>query len=244
MMKSCVYGALGSCCVLAALIAQPVQAADQGFYFKADAGLALVQDVDVKSIGNAIGSVAFPFAGTLSDPVDVLGVTIPAGTYTVNKPKVSFDPGLRVDLIGGYNVSETVALELEAGLLYNSLDKITISGTQDTVPFSKSFKLNANLWQVPVLVNGVYTFKLDSKFKPFLGAGVGGVWTCVEGSGESESDFTFAYQAMAGVKYELSNTMDIGLTYKFLGSLDHEFGGLKTDGIYSHSILAAFTFRF
>lgn len=239
-IKSCVYGVLGSCCLLAALIAQPAQAADQVFYFKADAGLALVQDVDVKSIEG----YALPLTGTLSDPVTVFGITIPAGTYTVNKPKVSFDPGLRVDMIGGYKVSETVALELEAGLLYNSLDKLSISGTQDTVPFSHSYKLNANLWQVPVFVNGVYTFKLDSKFKPFLGAGVGGVWTCVEGSGESESDFTFAYQGMAGIRYELSNTMDIGLTYKFLGSLDHEFGGIKTDGIYSHSILAAFTFRF
>ena len=48
MIKWCVYGALGTCSVLAALVAQPVQAAEQYAYFSMDAGVALVPDIEVK----------------------------------------------------------------------------------------------------------------------------------------------------------------------------------------------------
>jgi opacity protein-like surface antigen len=236
--------------VLAALIAQPVQAADQKSYFSMDAGLSIVQDIEIKSIAG----VNFPLSGKV--PGTLLGLKVPsslAGTsVSIDKPKFTMSPGFRFDLIGGYNLSETVALELEAGLLYNAFDKLTISGSGGGVPVSASARLSdsgldMSLWQVPVFVNGVYTFKLDSKFKPFLGAGVGGVFTLIHmdagGLSDNESDFTFAFQGMAGVKYQVSDKVDIGVTYKFLGSLDHDFSGVKTDGIYSHSFLAALTVK-
>ena len=223
MIKWCVYGALGTCSVLAALVAQPVQAAEQYAYFSMDAGVALVPDIEVK---------------------EFVGVKLPS-SFALDKATFSMSPGFRFDLVGGRNLSETVALELEAGLLYNAFDRISVSGAAAGVPFSVSENLNdMNLWQFPVLVNVVYTFKLDSRFKPFLGAGAGGVFTVIQGHGSSEGDFTFAFQGMAGVKYELSDRVDIGVTYKFLGSLDHNFkGDAKTEGIYSHSLLAALTFR-
>ena len=103
---------------------------------------------------------------------------------------------------------------------------------------------NVNLWQVPVFLNGVYTFNFNPKFKPFLGAGAGGIATFLEAYGFSESDFTFGYQGMAGLKYAVADKVDLGLTYKFLGTLDHDFDGLKTDATMSHSFLAALTIRF
>ena len=240
MTTRCVFGALGTCSVLAVLVAQPVQAADQGFYFKADAGVALVQDIGVNGYkGNSLPA-SFISDGTK----ELLGYTIPAGSITINKPKFEMDPGARVDFIGGYNFCQNFALELEVGAVYNSFKDVTFSGSRNNVPVSYSEKLDANLWQVPVLVNAVYTFKLDSKFKPYIGAGAGGILTYIDGNNTSENDFTFAYQAMAGVRYELSSAMDIGLSYKFLGSLDHKFGDVKTDGIYTHSILAEFVVRF
>jgi opacity protein-like surface antigen len=242
MTKWFVYGTLGTCSVLAALVAQPVQAAEQKAYFTMDAGLALVQDLEIKEVGG----LKLPFTGSAAGLGDVLGVSIPStASITIDKPKFSMSPGLRVDMIAGYNVAETIALEFEGGLLYNGFDKIKVSGSAGGVPFSKEEKVDdLNLWQVPVFLNGVYTFKLDSKFKPFLGAGVGGVFTLIQGAGDSENDFTLAFQGMAGVKYEISESMNIGVTYKFLGSLDHDFTGVKTDGIYSHSFLAAFTFKY
>lgn len=168
------------------------------------------------------------------------------------KPKCKFDPGFRVDLVGGYNISDAFALELEAGLLYNPFDiKGDVYGSiyVDSMSyghFKDSMKIkDLDLWQIPILLNGVYTFKMDSKFKPFLGVGVGGIFTIIDGDElGSENDFTFAYQGMAGINYELSECVDIGLAYKFLGTLDHKFDDVKTDPILSHSFLASLTWRF
>jgi opacity protein-like surface antigen len=246
MMTRCVFGALGTYSVLAALVAQPVQAAEPKAFFSMDAGVSLLQDIEIKQTGD----IALPFSGSAGTITrDVFGVSVPSSitshTITIDKPKLSLDPGFRVDMIGGYNITDSIAIEVEAGVLYNSFDKISLSGTVDGVPFAVSQKLSdMNLWQVPILLNGVYTFQLDSKFKPFLGAGAGGIFTIVEGNNDSENDFTFAYQGMAGVKYQISESMDIGVTYKFLGTLDHKFADVKTDAIFSHSILAALTVKF
>jgi hypothetical protein len=46
----------------------------------------------------------------------------------------------------------------------------------------------------------------------------------------------------------LSKHADIGLSYKLMGSLDHNWssGGvtLKTDAIFTHAILLSFSWRF
>lgn len=166
--------------------------------------------------------------------------------------KCKFDPGFRVDLVGGYNISEAVALELEVGLIYNPFDvKYKAYGTftvddlvYDSWSYSDKIK-DLDLWQIPILLNGVYTFQTESKLKPFLGVGVGGIFTIVDGDEwGSDSDFTFAYQGMAGLNYELSECVDVGLAYKFLGTLDHKFDDVKTDPILSHSFLASLTWRF
>lgn len=101
-----------------------------------------------------------------------------------------------------------------------------------------------SLYQVPVLANFLYTFPLESKFKPFVGVGAGGVFVMVDTGDDSESDFVFAYQAMAGCSYAIRENFDVGISYKFLGTSSPEFGGVKTSDIFTHSILAQLNYRF
>ena len=84
-----------------------------------------------------------------------------------------------------------------------------------------------------------------------MGGGVGGIASIFEGDDfrgltgrDSQSDFTFAYQGVAGLAFAVADRADIGVVYKFLGTADHTFQDLKTRENYSHSIMATFDFRF
>jgi opacity protein-like surface antigen len=66
----------------------------------------------------------------------------------------------------------------------------------------------------------------------------------------SDSDYTFAYQAEAGLDYSLTKNISIGVSYKFLGMLNQSWymksfhNRLSTDAIYTHAILANLNWRF
>ncbi len=237
--------AVGTCTALALLSVLSTQAADLGNYFKIDAGISLPMDMQFRSIGGT----GFPSTMTVGQLGEKIGIPVPAGqagdVVTFNKPKFEFDPGVRVDVAVGHRFSEALAVELEAGFAENAVNEAKFTGTMNGVGYDQKFSINnVNLWQVPVLVNGIYTFNVSPKLKPFVGAGAGGIYTLVETKGSSRDDFTFAYQGQAGVDYLFTDTLSLGLTYKFLGTLDHDFGGVRTEPIYTHSILAALTLRF
>ncbi len=140
--------------------------------------------------------------------------------------KASFDPGLRLDVSGGLHLSQSWKAEIELGFIYNS------GSTLD-------------YFQVPILANVIYTLPLHGPMSAYAGAGAGGVagvlWNGFFGS---EDSFTFGYQGILGVKYAVNDGLDLALTYKFLGTTEHDVGVATVDGTLSHSILASFTFRF
>jgi len=155
---------------------------------------------------------------------------------------LSFDPGLRADVALGYNINDSFAVELESGVIWNSVD--ALSGT----PLS-TYGQSADLYQIPIMLKGIYHLR-TGKFVHYVGVGVGGVASIfdltshISGPNGSDADFTFGYQAEAGVKYMLSDRASIGIGYKFLGTLEHswtlETFNLKTDPTYTHVIFASF----
>jgi OmpA-OmpF porin, OOP family len=166
--------------------------------------------------------------------------------------KVSFEPGVRGDVSFGYNVIGPMAVEFETGSIWNSLDG---ANRQMVFPGSE----HVDLYQVPFLGNMVFRVPLKCGLTPYIGAGLGGVASTLDvrfpetfgfHRHESDTDFTFAYQGMAGLKYAFASDMEVGVGYKFLGTLDHSwFGGnpflvTETKPTYSHSIMASFTYRF
>ena len=143
--------------------------------------------------------------------------------------RLSFDPGFRLDLSGGVHLSQSWKAEVEVGFIYNSVDA-----------------RNLEYFQVPIMVNGIYTLPLHGRISAYAGAGLGGVSGVLLNDNlfGSEDSFTFGYQAILGVKYALNDDLDLGLSYKFLGTIEHDLGPATVDGTMSHSVLAAVTFKF
>ena len=150
------------------------------------------------------------------------------GKSGAGSAKIPMDMGFRVGLIGGYDLAKWAAIELETGFLYN--------GVKDS----------GSTWfgAVPVLANLVFRYENDSKFVPYIGAGAGGAWTMVEGNSMNESTFVFAYQAKAGVAYEISPSMSVDVGYKFFSTAEQKYTGFKVTDVYCHFIGLGFTYKF
>jgi len=151
----------------------------------------------------------------------------------------SFNPGVRCDLSIGYRLNEWFSLEFAPGFIYNSLETITIQGSQ--------YNVDGELIQVPLLINPILTIPTDSKWEPFLGLGVGGVYTSQSNnafsyySSGTTTAWNFCYSALAGVQYHLEQDISFGFIYKFTGVNQ---SGLNYDDVLTQSVQANATFRF
>jgi len=158
---------------------------------------------------------------------------------------IQLNPGGRIDGAFGWQFFKSLAAEFETGFTLNSVDKI------GDVSVS-SYGGSADIYQIPLLVNLVYTPSIHGKIKPYIGAGVGGIATVADMQtplgNVNDTDFTFGYQGFAGARWELSPCADIGLAYKFMGSLDHSWSSrgvtLKTDPMFTHAFLLSFRWKF
>lgn len=81
-------------------------------------------------------------------------------------------------------------------------------------------------------------------FGAYAGAGLGGVYSALWHDLDGEDSFTFGYQGILGVKYTVNDNFEVGLSYKLLGTFERDPGPTTAKGALSHSIMAAFTFRF
>ena len=88
---------------------------------------------------------------------------------------LEFDTGVRFDFAGGYKITDAFAVELEVGFAYNSVDSFNFHYGQDYEADISDYGLDFDLYQIPMLVNLSYTIPLNSKIKPFVGVGVGGL---------------------------------------------------------------------
>ncbi|HEY4414999.1 MAG TPA: OmpW family outer membrane protein [Verrucomicrobiae bacterium] len=177
---------------------------------------------------------------------------IRSGSINSSSGDLHFDTGFRVGLEAGYQFNNYFALELESGIIRNTINAI---GLQQL----SSVGADASLDQVPLLVNGIFTIPLKGPIKPYIGVGVGamaGIFSSsgVPGSGPgsnpkyNDTDITFTYQAEAGIKYAICRRLELGLAYKFIGTTDHSWHdnniNMKTDGSLTHAIVASLTWQF
>ncbi len=91
------------------------------------------------------------------------------------------------------------------------------------------------------MANGYYDFHFDSGLKPYIGAGVGVSFLSVEAElsgGQAagrklvdDSDAVFAYQAFAGIGYEIQvagRPVTMLLDYSYFANQDPSFKGLTS----------------
>jgi opacity protein-like surface antigen len=152
------------------------------------------------------------------------------------KEKFKFDLGTRFDLVLGYKFAQSWSAELDCGVIWNAIDKYgagSFSGTK------------ADLYQFPVMVNYLYWLPIKGPLEGFVGAGVGlvvGDFHIADVAQDfKDTDATFGYQALAGLKYHLCSQVDLTLAYKFLGTTSHKWidGDFytQTQGSLTHSVM-------
>lgn len=164
---------------------------------------------------------------------------ISSGGFTTD---LETDIGFRFSAGVGYNLNKNWGVEFDTGWIWNSIDKIGGSSLSGDSSFS----------HIPFMVNVVYRYPIGSKFETYIGGGAGGTYSILNidepGFSDDDGDIVFAWQVMAGVRYSLSETMAVGVGYKYLGTTegDYEIGGgsLSIDSVHNHSFAAVFNWKF
>jgi opacity protein-like surface antigen len=193
------------------------------FYVNADGGLAIQENTGIRS-----------------------------GSINSSSGDLHFDSGFRADMQFGYQFNDVFAVELESGIIRNTINEIGIQQLS-------TVNANASLEEIPLMVNTICTIPVKGPIKPYIGLGAGAVAgifnsSNVPGSGPGptpnygDTDFTFAVQAEAGIKYQICRNLELGLGYKFIGTTDHSWHdndiNMRTRGTKTHDIEATLTWRF
>ncbi|MGH8247899.1 MAG: porin family protein [Gammaproteobacteria bacterium] len=152
------------------------------------------------------------------------------------------DIGFRFSAGVGYNLNKNWGVEFDTGWVWNSIDKLGGSSLSGDSSFS----------HIPFMVNVVYRYPIGAKFETYIGGGAGGVYSILNidepGGSDDDGDVVFGWQAIAGVRYLLSETMSVGVGYKYLGTTEGEYdiggGSINIDGVHNHSFGGVFNWKF
>ena len=157
----------------------------------------------------------------------------PGVTHTTT---LTFKTGYRLDLDAGYQFCRILHWK---GRLATSTTRWTILSSSGTTYTS--------FYQVPILVNGVFTapwFGSPVNLMPEAGLGA---WSSLYGANDLR-DFNGAGQIMAGLKCGLPAGMDVAVGYKLLVTTEHQWNDIidTTEGTLSisQSIVAAVSIKF
>jgi opacity protein-like surface antigen len=178
------------------------------------------------------------------------------GIQDADGHKAIFDIGLRTSVAFTHDLTEHVGLSLETGFLWNTVRRVGVEPPPPPPPpppaGSTNYYLNgkADLYQVPLLLNVAYKIN-KGRWTHYVGVGAGGMagilYARFPTVDVNDYDFTFAFQGFAGVKYQITDKMHIGLSYKFLGTLEHDWQGnglaVRTGGLRNHSVVAALVLK-
>ena len=180
-----------------------------------------------------------------------LGGTVVPNVSAGSGYEVNFNPGIRFDLPLGYRVNEWFSIEFAPGVMWNSLN--TLDDTEGSS--TGSYSIGGNLWQVPLLANFIITIPTNSKWEPFFGGGIGGIFSSltinevlnISVPEQTGTSWALGYSAIAGLNYHLSKDISFGFNYKFTGTGTQnwtgDYDGLTTN-VYTHSASLSATFRF
>jgi opacity protein-like surface antigen len=161
-------------------------------------------------------------------------------------------------------------VQLEAGMVCNAVDTFlgVKTGQTYTRPRDGSTLViqtgDIQLYQIPLLANVHYRLPLNGRLSAHVGAGVGLIVgdlsmdgttvSCFNDESYSETSWNhttevvFAYQGTAGVRYALTDNLNLGLAIKFLGTTDQLWSQgaseLKSGPTLTHSILASLIYEF
>jgi OOP family OmpA-OmpF porin len=119
---------------------------------------------------------------------------------------------------------------------------VTYTGTNVPVPIS------GDISSLGFMTNVAYDFMKGKKIHPYVLAGIGAAKISVDSADlADDNDFVFAYQVGAGIKYDVSKKVALGISYRLFGTSDPEFTDGETDfsmEYLNHSVLFGLTYSF
>ena len=167
----------------------------------------------------------------------------------VDPAKVDTSAGMTIVAGGGYAFGP-FRVEGELGWRDNGLDKVTTpsqgeaSGSGDLEPWS-------------LMLNGYYDIHTGTKFTPYLGAGIGGIYMDgkIEEAGTTITELSrmgLGYQGIAGVAYQVNDHLAIKGEYRYLATTETDYpddansvgAGTAKMAYKSNAVLVGFIYRF
>lgn len=125
---------------------------------------------------------------------------------------MKLSPGFQMDFAFNYKLTPWLAIGPEMGFLYNSVSSFGDISYHDTF-----------LFQMPIMANLTLEYPNQTRLRPYIGGGVGGVATALTfgedyywGPDGIGTDFTFGFQAFAGLNYQLNQSTYLGVMYRFI----------------------------
>jgi len=143
----------------------------------------------------------------------------------------------------GYIIGPHLRSELEMSYRKNDLDRLTVRGFG--LNASGAVSGDATVWAG--MLNAIYDVGTWAGFTPYLGLGAGVATIDVDitagGVSASESDLSFAYQGLAGVRYAVTQAVDVKAGYRYFSLLEPRFGTTSAD-YHSHNFELGVAFKF
>ena len=195
-----------------------------------------------------LGLVAAPVSAQDKGPYieGTAGISLPEDSE-VSAGGVSTDVSLDNGFAGGLAVGNAYGngfrTEFEIGFHSNDLDR------------SPSTSINGDTQAISLMVNGLYDFAVDSRFKPFVGVGLGGARVSVDADtypnvlgAVDDSDIGFAWQGMAGVAYQIDDQLSASLRYRYFSvpsvNMSTSGGSTFETDYASHDIMVGLRWSF
>ncbi len=214
-------------------LASPALARDDAWYVGVEGGAMLVEDMDL----------------------DVTTAT------TTDQVSLDFDYGYDVGGFVGYDFGP-FRLEAEVSYRDADLDNISVGTTgldAGSTEFGElvagDYAANGGVNALSFMLNGMFDFGDDDGIQGYVGGGAGIARVDLDGrvydtgpASLDDSSSDFAWQLLAGINAPLTDTVDVGLRYRFFNAEDValvDLGGRDLDGrLRTHSLMGTLTFNF
>ncbi|WP_296716304.1 OmpA family protein [Erythrobacter sp.] len=214
----------------AAIIAAPAQARDGQVYAGINGGIVFEDQADVESE---------PFRGTPPE----------------NEARINTGTGWEAGAVLGYDFG-MFRLEGEGNFRNQDHDTLIITSSNNTSGLVAGNRFGPGSTQKTYsgMLNALVDIGDDDGFQVFAGGGAGiaivdfELSTPETGMLADDTDTTFAYQGLAGVRYAVTENIDLGVKYRYFRADNVNvdgFGGSPLEiALESHSVLASLLFNF
>jgi len=164
------------------------------------------------------------------------------------------DPGFGGGGVAGYNFGR-VRFEGELVFRRHAADALTVSPGSVSFPkLSGRAGPQGNITSLALMANAIVDILPNRSWTPYLGGGVGRARIALNDlqinhtNFVNKSDLQFAYQGIAGVRYQVTERLSLDLDYRYFATTDPDFkdlGGFKFKTTYAtHNAMLGLTYHF